>query len=151
MDLLEQFIIKAKAATYVGGGKAVPSSRTDSHDLVFAEGNLRYLDSYYGGTDFVGQECVWDGNTPVWAMNYYGRIFDSSLIDASRAAKVIKAALSKLYAQGQFLGEFNFTVDNYTYEDRNNGTYKQFTGVEKIFTQGKQVYQLDYHGGMIIP
>lgn len=151
MDLLEQFIIKAKAATYVGGGNHVVSSRTNSHDLVFIDGNLKYLDSYYGGTDFVGQEAVWENDTPVWAMNYYGRILDPTLVDAGRAAKVIRSALSTLYQEGRFLGEFNFAVDGYTYEDRNDGTYKQFVGVEKIFVQEKQVYQLNYHGGIIIP
>ncbi len=151
MDVLEEFIIRAKAATYVGGGNHVAPTRTNSHDLVFSEGSLKYLDSYYGGKDFVGQEAVWENDTPLWAMNYYGRILDGDLIDAGRAANVIKAALSTLYAQGRFLGEFNFAVDGYTYEDRNMGGYKQFVGVEKIFVQDKQVYQLDYHGGIIIP
>ena len=151
MDLLEQFIIKAKSATYVGGGSHVAPSRTNSHDLVFEEGTLRYLDSYYGATDFVGQEAVWQGNTPLWAMNYYGRILEPEHIDAGRAATVIKAALSSLYKEGRFLGAFNFAVDGYRYEDRNTGSYKQFVGVEKIFVDEMPVYQLDYHGGLIVP
>jgi hypothetical protein len=31
-----------------------------------------YRDSYFGGTNFFGQETVWLRGEPVWAENYYG-------------------------------------------------------------------------------
>ena len=67
---LNAVIVKAKTATYVGGGGKAPACRTGSHDLAWSEGEWRYLDSYFGGTDFLGQEVVWRGSEPVWAMNY---------------------------------------------------------------------------------
>jgi hypothetical protein len=40
---LHAFIVRAKAATYVGGGAKIPSCRTASHDLQYTEGDWRYL------------------------------------------------------------------------------------------------------------
>lgn len=80
---LDQFIVQAKAATYVGNGNKTISCRIGSHDLKFQKGPFSYLDSYFGGTDFIGQEVVYYEETPVWAMNYYGRIVYPSYITAA--------------------------------------------------------------------
>ena len=90
---LNDFIVVAKAETYVGDGKRLPSCRSGSHDIGYASGRWRYLDSYFGGTDFAGQELVWHDDQPVWAMNYFGHIIEPDLIDGTRAGMVIKAAL----------------------------------------------------------
>lgn len=151
MKGLEQFIVEAKAACYVGDGVPAPASRKGSHDLRHERGGWAYLDSYFGGTDFIGQETVWRNGEPVWAMNYYGRILAPDFIDGARAGQVIKQALSTLYLQKRFLGGFSHCVDAYRYEDRNQGTVEQFTGIERIFAGEGEVYRLDYHGGQIKP
>jgi Domain of unknown function (DUF5680) len=71
---LHPFIIRAKKATYVAGSVKDKSSRPSSHDLSFHEGDWTYRDSYFGGTDFIGQETVWFKGEPVWSMIYYGYI-----------------------------------------------------------------------------
>jgi hypothetical protein len=53
---LEAFVVRAKSATYVGGGITAESSRLGSHDLTFESNDWLYRDSYFGGTDFLGQE-----------------------------------------------------------------------------------------------
>jgi hypothetical protein len=70
MDGLEGFVVRAKAACYAGDGAGTSPSRTGSHDLGYAEADWSYRDSYFGATDFIGQEVVWCGTAPVWAMNY---------------------------------------------------------------------------------
>ena len=139
MQDLEAFIIKAKANTYVG----------QSANLTFQEGQWRYRDTYFGGTDFLGQEVVWHDDIPVWAMNYYGRVLRNDLIDGARAGKVIRVSLTKLYAQGRFLGRFENDADGYRYVDGDHGHIESFTGVEHIFASEVEAYRLDYHGGMI--
>lgn len=109
MRMLEQFIVEAKAACYVGGKAAEPkASRTGAHDLSYVRGAFRYLDSYFGGTDFLGQEVVWKNEEPIWALNYYGRILDPERIDGERAGNIIKKALVALYQEGRFLGGFTY-------------------------------------------
>jgi hypothetical protein len=151
MDDLQTFIVAAKQSCYVGGGQLAPSTRQGSHDLTFAQGRYQYRDSYFGGTDFLGQETVWQDDEPIWAMNYYGRILKPDLIDGARAAEVIQSALSKMYAEGRFLGGFEALHGSYVYKDQSEGAFSQFTGLESIHCGDVLAYRLDYHGGMVVP
>ena len=62
---LEAFIIRAKAKSYVGNGATRPPCRAGSHDIGHDDGDWAYLDSYFGGTDFLGQEVVWHTGVPI--------------------------------------------------------------------------------------
>lgn len=149
MDGLEPFVVRAKAATYVGSGQPAKSSRLGSHDFCHDNGLWHYRDSYFGGTEFIGQEAVWHADLPVWAMHYDGRILRDALIEAARAAIVIRAALTALYAKERFQGGFQFHHARYHTTDTSTGTVGSFSGVEHILAQGELAYQLDYPGGLI--
>ena len=147
---LHDFIVRAKAATYVGDGQPAPSCRPGSHDLKFIDGDWAYLDSYFGGRDFIGEEVVYYNGKPVWAMNYYGRILRADLITPSQAGQVIKASLSKMYLEGRFLGGFEHQHDGFFYTDTNEGDATSFRGREFITRLGETAYELFYHGGLIL-
>ena len=152
-DLLERlraFIVRAKATTYVGDGQHAPACRPGSHDLKFADGDWAYLDSYFGGRDFIGEEVVYYLGKPVWAMNYYGRILLADLITPAQAGQVIKASLSKMYAEGRFLGGFEYQHEGFIYTDANEGPVTSFRGREFISRLGEKAYELFYHGGLIL-
>ncbi len=151
MDGLEAFIVRAKASCYAGGGAGAEASRTGAHDLTYVDADWSYRDSYFGGTDFVGQEVVWTGATPVWAMNYHGYILRPDLIDAAETGTVIKAALSALYREGRFLGGFRYSSSEDLYEDESDGSVERFFGTERILRDRTAVYRLVYHGGLIRP
>ena len=104
MDIAElnDVIVRAKAATYAGGGVASRPSRPGSRDLVWSEGDWRYHDSYFGGTDFLGQEMLWLRGEPVWAMNYYGYIERPDLIDAQRPARLSRRPCRPCTARAVF-------------------------------------------------
>jgi hypothetical protein len=146
---LNAFIVRAKAATYVGDGQQVPSCRSGSHDLQFVDGDWSYLDGYFGGRDFIGQEVVYYTGKPVWAMNYYGRILRDDLITPAQAGQVIKASLSKMYTEGRFLGGFEHQHEGFIYTDSNEEDASCFHGRETISREGEIIYELVYHGGLI--
>lgn len=150
MEALENFIIEAKAVTYVSGKppRAVPS-RPGSWDIPYERCRFRYLDSYFGGTDFIGQEVVWEDENPVWAMNHYGRVLDSQRFDGTRAGTVIKQALTALYQEKRFLGGFTYLHPLGEYVDQSVGDHRSFFGMERIRMGERVVYQLDYQGGLI--
>lgn len=148
---LNGFIVEAKSQTYVAGAKAQPSYRIGAHDLGYKRGIWRYLDSYFGGTDFAGQEVVWLEEKPVWAMNYFGRIIEPGIIDGTVAGTIIRAALSQLYKQGRFLGGMVFDHSVGRYVDTSEGDCTHFHGHEFILVDGQKAYELDYRGGLIIP
>jgi len=147
---LNAFIVRAKAVTYVGGGQPVPACRHGSHDLKFADDDWSYLDSYFGGRDFIGEEVVYYQGKPVWAMNYYGRILRPALINPAQAGQVIKAGLSKMYTEGRFLGGFEHDHEGFIYTDTSEGQVTSFRGRESISRSGETVYELFYHGGLIL-
>jgi len=147
---LAAFIVRAKSATYVGGGAKSPPCRPGSHDLRFAEGDFAYLDSYFGGADFIGEEVVYYRGRPAWAMNYYGRVLEPTRITAAEAGQVIQESLSLLYREGRFLGGFEHTTaGGDTYVDTSRGDVASFSGQEWIVRGGERVYELDYHGGLV--
>ena len=146
---LHAFIVRAKAATYVGGGANIPACRPASHDLQFTDGDWTYLDSYFGGTDFIGEEAVWQAGKPVWVMNYYGYILKPELISSAQAGQMIKASLSRLYAEKRFLGGFEHNEGHFRYVDTNQGDSSRFTGLEWIERAGIKAYELVYHGGLV--
>ncbi len=147
---LEEFILLAKKATYIGGGEPQSSSRTGSRDLGHTSGRWSYLDSYFGGTSFAGQETVWFDNQPCWAMNYFGRVLAPDLIDGTRAGRIIKAALSDMYInKHRFLGGTTFQHADGFYVDISAGTVEAFTGHETISVDGVIAYELYYQGGCV--
>jgi hypothetical protein len=150
IEALNAFVVRAKAATYVGSGKPATSCRPGSHDLKFSDGEWSYLDSYFGGRDFIGEEVVYLSGNPVWAMNYYGRILALNLITPAQAGQVIKASLTAMYAEDRFLGSFEFMYLGYLYSDTNEGQVTSFRGRESISRLGETAYQLFYHGGLIL-
>ncbi len=148
---LEAFIVRAKAETYVGKGSAAEPSRPGSHDLVFCDGHWSYRDSYFGGTDFAGQETVWFKGEPVWSMIYHGFVIRPDLIDAARAGETIRAALSAMYQTGRFLGGFEWEGPHGRYVDVSSGDFRRFQGREHIDVDGVEAYALNYGGGLVIP
>ena len=149
---LNDFIVVAKSQTYVADAAKLSSCRPGSHDIGYERGRWRYLDSYFGGSDFAGQEVVWCLDEPVWAMNYFGRIIEPTLIDAVKAGCVIKAALRYLYVEEKrFLGGLEFDHDFGRYTDVSSGDCTHFSGREHIMVGGRAAYELDYRGGLIVP
>jgi len=149
LEQLRLFIVEAKAATYVGGGARSLPYRPGSHDLQYHKGAFSYLDSCFGGADFLGQEVVYHEGQPVWAMNYCGRILEPARITAAEAGQMIKESLSRMYGKGRFLGGFQHVAGELTYVDTSEGDLTSFTGREWITRGGVRAYELVYHGGLI--
>ena len=143
IDELNTFIVRAKAATYVGNGEPVTPCRSGSHDLRFSDGKWAYHDSYFGGSDFIGEEVVYFDGKPVWAMNYYGRILREDLLTAAQAGQMIKASLSRMYNESRFLGGFEHMENDLTYVDTNEGNMESFHGRECI--RGAQEMHMNWY------
>ncbi len=149
LEQLNTFIVHAKAKTYIGSGEESPSCRLASKDLKYSEGDFIYLDSYFGGADFIGEEVVYYQGQPVWGENYYGRLLEPGLISAEGVGLILKESLSRMYQAGRFLGGFSYQTDTVQYTDANSGSLTTFVGKEWITIDQIKAYELDYHGGLI--
>jgi hypothetical protein len=146
---LQAFVIRAKKASYVGNAPKVHPSRLDAFDLTFKEPNWAYRDSYFGGTDFLGQEVVWFKDQAVWVMNYHGTILRPDIYDGEKAAKTLRAALSQPQSQGRLLDNFDWRGTHDLFRIRSRGAIDFLRGRETINLDGIEVYALDYQAGVV--
>ena len=146
------FLIEAKKQTYANEKvKKILSSRKGSYDYEYSNGIMTYHDTYFGGTNFMGEEVVYLSNeTPIWGMNYYGVTLDESLTEES-VDKALRPALMKVGEDGiiPVRGPKEFVNFEYKYTFEVSGTIDYFDGVESIYKNNKKVYVLKCHGGAI--
>ena len=140
------FLIRAKKATYASADSQchVEPSRPNSHDLQYAEENLKYIDTYLGGEKFAGEEALWEDNVPFWAMNYIGRLTGEGF-----SSEFLNEALRLVPEDMPYRGPELHENGEYTYKCSVQGDFDWFTGYEEILYKNKQVYECNFHGGSI--
>jgi len=147
------FLIEAKRRTYAAGGPPTGSSRRASKDLGFSNGDYEYLDSYFGGVDFIGSEVVYDKGIPVWGMNYYGRsIVDADAVadpDSAAMGDILHAALMQPSPEAPYRGPASLKKGDCEYLCKWEGSPEDFHGEEEILRSGKRIYFLRFHGGVV--
>lgn len=147
----EKFLINAKKQTYANSNiKEVASLRPRSKDYHYEEDNFVYHDTYFGGTNFIGEEVVYKNDHPIWAMNYRGVTLDDNKGEAAMDA-ALRPALMKVGEDNilPLRGPKEFHSEKYKYTFDVDGNMSNFSGVEKIFKDDKLVYELKCEGGII--
>lgn len=138
------FIIKAKRNKYAGYGKEVDASRTASHDFCYKENSLLYYDTYLGGENFSGEEAVWHNQTPIWCMNYAGRVIGDNF-----HSDFLKEALLHVSEDMPYRGPAIYTKGDYHYHCKIEGEFIWYQGYEEIFYVDEKIYECYFHGGVI--
>ncbi|ACL76219.1 DUF5680 domain-containing protein [Ruminiclostridium cellulolyticum] len=138
------FLIKAKKATYAGKGPELLPSRPQSHDLLYEEGHLKYIDTYIGGTAFSGEEAMWYQEIPFWSMNYCGRVIAEGF-----SGDFLKEALLNIPFEKPFRGPEKYKRDDLLYTSKVHGDFLWFFGMEEIYFHDVKVYECRFHGGSI--
>ena len=139
-----EFLLRAKRATYAGGGVEVEPSRLASHDLQYSEGDLKYIDTYLGSAKFSGEEAVWKDGVPFWSMNYIGRVVADGF-----SGDFLKDALSQGTKELPYRGPLRYESEDYLYVCSVKGDFNWFYGHEEIFFGSKKVYECLFHGGNV--
>ena len=149
---LHNFLIEAKKETYANENvEKVKSTRRGSHDYEYTKDNWTYHDTYFGGTDFQGQEVVYrQADTPIWGMIYYGKTLDESLSEEAMD-KALRPALMQVGQDDTIpvRGPKEFENQGYQYTFKVTGDLTSFEGEETIEKEGNKVYTLKCHGGII--
>lgn len=149
---LQNFLIEAKKETYANGTvEKAKSTRRGSSDYEYKNDKYSYHDTYFGGTDFQGQEVVYQQeDTPIWGMIYYGRTLDESLSEEAMD-NALRPALMRVGEDDTIpvRGPKEFENQGYKYTFEVTGDLTNFEGEETIEKEGKKIYTLKCHGGMI--
>lgn len=142
---LATFLVNAKCRTYAGGGRGADTSPLlpGSRQLEYREEDLLYRDVYFGAAFFVGQEMVYEGSTPVWAMSYAGGVIPGSRLATIELYKFLRAALRRVNADRPYRGPSQWREGRLTYADESEGDIRRFQGTEVITCEGEPVQYID--------
>ena len=149
---LYNFLIEAKKGTYANGtAEKVNPTRRGSRDYEYTKDKWTYHDTYFGGTDFQGQEVVYQQeDTPIWGMVYYGRTLDENLSEEAMD-NALRPALMQVGQDDTIpvRGPKEFENQGYKYTFEVTGDLTNFEGEETIEKENKKIYTLKCHGGII--
>ncbi len=150
MELID-FIIAAKLDGYATGGEGKEISFEDGYKgFEYTSRDFSYLDRYTGLNPFTGTETVSrnSDNQLVWIMNYFGKS-NSPSNQLGPLYTFLKAAMQHINRSYPFRGPERFESENWEYRNIQSGDLNLFFGREEINLEGKKVYELFYHGGVL--
>ncbi|HUX50841.1 MAG TPA: DUF5680 domain-containing protein [Spirochaetia bacterium] len=145
---LIRFIVEAKQNTYASGKNVVEPRTPETHEYRFSDGDFLYSDTYYGGIQFLGQELVSVQGKTVLGMNYYGHTLSANL--PGNFGEFLKEALLKVPPFAPYRGPRYLRSGVLEYSCSWEGDLEAFSGAEKISASGAAVYELHFHGGLIV-
>lgn len=144
IDKLIEFRLEANRNTYAAFSNEVSSTRFDSHDFRYEEGEYSYYDTYVGGEQFAGEEAIWKNGRAVYAMNYAGRVLGIGF-----SGNFLKEALRAADKTLPFRGPEYFKSGEFIYKTTVSGDINWFQGYEEIFLGNDKVYECFYHGSLL--
>lgn len=144
VDEVTEFLIKAKKQTYAAKKGKIDSTRKDATDYTFTEGDYTYIDSFVGSSKFAGEEIVYNKDTAVWSMNYYGIVLHEDF-----NGDFLKKALLEVPDEMPYRGPALFVTGDYIYYNDVELHECYFSGKEVIFYLNHKVYEGVYHGGFL--
>lgn len=152
-DSILDFLVVAKQNTYASqrDDASVEPLLPGSRQLEYRDGSLLYRDVYFGTAFFVGQETVYMDERPYWSMCYSGGV-DQSCVDPNEVRNIyafLRAALRQVSGEHIFRGPSEHIDGEYTYRNTYHGGFEEFHGSEYITNDGKNLYTLQYSGGML--
>lgn len=142
---LKDFLREARKNTYAANAVHADNPRLlASMQLEFQRGDYFYRDIYFsGGKGLIGQEIIYQDSKPVWGMNYTGSAI------GKLETNFLKESLFKLAGKCRLGGTFEYEKREFKYKDQGQGGFEEFSGKEEIFLSGKNIYKLNYQGGLI--
>ena len=147
------FLVAAHQHGYAGQSDeaSVTPLLPGSSQLEYRDGRFIARDIYVGSVSFVGQEIIYYGEEPMWAMCYVGGIVDAARpsADADRLYAFLRSALRAVTLAHPYRGPAVFRQGELVYLNVASGDIESFQGVERIIDAEHEVYRLHYAGGVV--
>ena len=141
---LIEFRLEANVNTYAAYMNETESTRLDSHDFTYRNGQYTYHDTYVGGEQFAGEEAIWYDGKSQYAMNYAGRVLSQRF-----SGDFLKEALRMADTNMPYRGPEYYQSGQYTYRCSVVGDFTWFQGYEEIYCENEKVYECYFHGGIM--
>lgn len=137
-----QFLCIAKK--HINNSVEVKDTESNAYDMQFSEGNLKYISKYHGKKQFIGEELLLRDDSPIWGMNYNGRIIGEVFSEG-----FLKEALALVPKEYPYRGPMVYQNGQYKYHCIVNGELEWFQGYEEIFFEDIKIYECNFNGGYI--
>ena len=141
---LIDFRLEANVNTYAAYMNETDSTRLDSHDYSYSNGQYTYHDTYVGGEKFAGEETICLNDKIQYAMNYLGRVLNQQF-----SGDFLKEALRMADKSMPYRGPEYYQSGEFTYKCSVTGDFCWYQGYEEIYCNNVKVYECYFHGGVM--
>ncbi len=139
-----KFICEAKQSTYAKKLEKIIDNIPHDPNYIYESNGFKDTNTCLGSDQIIGEEIVWQGDTPIWGINYNGRVVDDEF-----QLSFLLEALRRVDANMPYRGPRYLELGEFTYKCRVEGEFDWFVGCEKILYKGKKVYEAMFQGGEI--
>jgi hypothetical protein len=147
---LREYLLKAAKHGYADKAserewtRQADGSTTIRHD----DGQWSLDDNFFGGEPYGGREVVFFEGRPSWVMVYYGAV-SPSVSDVKGVYSCLQDALANPDEAMPIRGPRAFEQGLMRYEAIWEGNLASFSGRERIFKGGEEIYAASFVGGMV--
>ncbi|MDQ5943270.1 MAG: hypothetical protein QG675_38 [Patescibacteria group bacterium] len=148
---LKQFLIFAARQGYANSETIKKQNQDGSETISLIKDKFRFDDNYFTSEDgrrFHGREIVYLNEKPYWFMGYSGFVENDA--NPSEVYRFLKKAMLNPMDEFPVRGPKELLEDNWRYQITDiTGDLSQFTAVEHINLNSRQVYNCYFIGGII--
>ncbi|HLD18181.1 MAG TPA: DUF5680 domain-containing protein [Patescibacteria group bacterium] len=153
LETIASFLAEANRAGYASGRESAWKKEADgSTTIIYENGSWKFHDNYFGGEPYGGREVIFSHGKAVFMMVYHGRISDRSL-DRQMIYGFLRKALALFPEEMPLRGPEYFEEiqggKKMEYHNRWEGDLSFFAGEEQILSDGKEIYEATYAGGLV--
>ncbi len=150
MDLsqLSKFLLDSNKAGYASEKSNSQQEPDGSTTITFVSSDFKSHDNFFGGEPYGGRVVVFYKEKPIWMMVYYGAV-DDSIKNFGGVYGFLKKALMAMPENDPYRGPKLLEEGPYKYENSWRGNLESYSGEEKIYLNGSQIYWAKYIGGLV--
>ena len=143
-----KFIAKAKKQGYASTADTFKKTKDGGKTCIVKQGNLTYMDTYFGNIIDCGQERVYENGKVIWVMAYRGGIIKHQEMHVE-AFNFLKRCISKMPKNFPVRGPKSLKEGKWRYENIWKGDINGFIGEENIYYNTEKICFRNYLGGLI--
>lgn len=147
-DFIE-FLLRANKVGYSNPDVVVKEQPDGAHEIVYTEDKRLFIDYWFGGNPFSGQESVTYDGKAIWAMQYRGGVPEDAAVSHDEVFLFLKNALAQCSADEPLRGPAEFAEGDWRYTNTWSHNLAEFTGHEEITYKEGVVHITDYFGGLV--
>lgn len=148
-ERLITFLLEANKSGYADANTKVINQPDGAHEIIIEKDGWLFIDYWFGGDPFSGQESITKDSKAIWAMQYRGRVGEGFEDRTNEVFSFLKQALGKCTPEEPVRGPSEYVDGDWRYENTWSHDLSEFKGAEKIYYQGKLAHECTYMGGVV--